>query len=83
MQLCSNGRRLVPVHDNTLKGSPGGRLELGLDKLHQTAGDMSIMLLVPKPAQAALGIFQLIQHLEEVAIASRYRSALSRTPLGW
>src|SRR4029077_1544308 len=44
------------------KRLPGGLGELRLDQLQKAMKNMVVVLLVPQPAQATLGIDELVQH---------------------
>src|SRR5690349_13769976 len=67
------GRRLIrrcAFQGHALEGPPGGRLEARADQLQQPAGDVPVVLLVPAPAHLAVRVFELLEHLQEIAVTS-------------
>src|SRR5262249_31332983 len=54
-------RTRLSLQHNEPKRLPRLGLEVGFEQLEQSANDMRVVLAVPRPAQLALGIFQLIQ----------------------
>src|SRR5207237_1210547 len=63
-----------------LKRPPGGGLEFRLEQLQEAAGDMSVVLLIPKPVEAAIGILELVEDVGVAAVPGRQRAGIARAP---
>jgi hypothetical protein len=70
-QLGGHGPGRHPVDNLPSERAPGGRLELGLDQLQQSIQHVSVVLLIPAPAQVARRVFQLIEQRAEIRRAER------------
>jgi len=62
------------------EGTPRGRLELRLDQDQQPPRDVAIMFFVSKTAEMAVGIFQLIEDVPEIAAAGSNGARTPATP---
>src|SRR5437016_1547026 len=69
-----------PVEHHAVERLPRRRLEVLLDRRQEPLGDVGVMLAVPLPAQVAVGVFEFVQALGQVAIAGGPRPRLTRAP---
>lgn len=68
-QLGSDGIGRNAFQGDALEGAPGAVRELGFDLLQQPLGDEAIVLLVPEPGDAAIGVSELVEQIGEIAVA--------------
>src|SRR5262249_57026459 len=81
-QFLGDGGRLAAVEHDPAERLPGAGLEMGLDQLQEAAGDVPVVLALPQPARVAGRVLELVEHLQEVAVAGGLRRGLAVSPGG-